>query len=183
MTGLSGHSAQESAACVAVGLHTANVLRTLPNLYARCQQQRWMRPVPPYRGAHCSVVCDHSLVVRTPRRGRGNPGSIPGDRFAGSIPSDRLRRAKMDTEGFEPSTSRMRNGRSSTELSAHIAAGTWVMGAQSVYAFWRFKSTANCGIEPLWIVMPANRIAARNQHQFVSPSRGSACGSNRGLVA
>ena len=26
--------------------------------------------------------------------------------------------AKVDTEGFEPSTSRMRNGRSSTELSA-----------------------------------------------------------------
>ncbi len=26
---------------------------------------------------------------------------------------------KVDTEGFEPSTSRMRNGRSSTELSAH----------------------------------------------------------------
>ena len=25
---------------------------------------------------------------------------------------------KLDTEGFEPSTSRMRNGRSSTELSA-----------------------------------------------------------------
>ena len=25
---------------------------------------------------------------------------------------------KVDTEGFEPSTSRMRNGRSSTELSA-----------------------------------------------------------------
>ena len=27
--------------------------------------------------------------------------------------------SKVDTEGFEPSTSRMRNGRSSTELSAH----------------------------------------------------------------
>jgi hypothetical protein len=25
--------------------------------------------------------CGHSLVVRTPRCGRGNPGSIPGDRF------------------------------------------------------------------------------------------------------
>ena len=34
----------------------------------------------------------------------------------------------VDTEGFEPSTSRMRNGRSSTELSAHI--GYYVRVAQ-----------------------------------------------------
>ena len=33
---------------------------------------------------------------------------------------DRLAAHKVDTEGFEPSTSRMRNGRSSTELSAHV---------------------------------------------------------------
>ena len=30
----------------------------------------------------------------------------------------------MDTEGFEPSTSRMRNGRSSTELSALLASSS-----------------------------------------------------------
>lgn len=31
-----------------------------------------------------------------------------------------LEQKKVDTEGFEPSASRMRNGRSSTELSAHV---------------------------------------------------------------
>ena len=45
--------------------------------------------------------------------------------FLGWIPSGRIRCAKMDTEGFEPSTSRMRNGRSSTELSAPPAAATF----------------------------------------------------------
>ena len=43
------------------------------------------------------------------------------------------RKAQMDTEGFEPSTSRMRNGRSSTELSAlaevprRVSPGTTVL--------------------------------------------------------
>ena len=35
-------------------------------------------------GGHGAWACGHSLVVRTPRRGRGNPGSIPGDRFYGN---------------------------------------------------------------------------------------------------
>ena len=38
---------------------------------------------------------------------------------------------QMDTEGFEPSTSRMRNGRSSTELSAlRFAAGGLLCGTR-----------------------------------------------------
>ena len=39
----------------------------------------------------------HSLVVRTPRRGRGNPGSIPGDRFSGGGGSERLLTAVLPT--------------------------------------------------------------------------------------
>ena len=34
----------------------------------------------------------------------------------------------VDTEGFEPSTSRMRNGRSSTELSALPVVQCWLAG-------------------------------------------------------
>ena len=90
-------------------------------------------------------MCGHSLVVRTPRRGRGNPGSIPGDRFSlwrgsrvaqwsarwahnpqvvGSKPTSAMILTQvsfaniMDDEGFEPSTFRMQNGRSTTELNA-----------------------------------------------------------------
>ena len=47
-------------------------------------------------------ACGHSLVVRTPRRGRGNPGSIPGDRF-----SQAGRSAKSPPAGFEPATCRL----------------------------------------------------------------------------
>ena len=66
-----------------------------------------------------NIMCGHSLVVRTPRRGRGNPGSIPGDRFY--APAE-----KVDDEGFEPSTFRMQNGRSTTELNAQQPAGSVV---------------------------------------------------------
>ena len=47
----------------------------------------------------------------------------------------------MDTEGFEPSTSRMRNGRSSTELSAQLATGhcyggvAWQMDICQTFTF------------------------------------------------
>ena len=69
------------------------------------------------QGLATSVARGHSLVVRTPRRGRGNPGSIPGDRFFKPCRAAAAE-GNVDDEGFEPSTFRMQNGRSTTELNA-----------------------------------------------------------------
>eukprot|EP00661_Eupelagonemidae_sp_cell13_P015495 gene15495-biopygen9716 len=51
---------------------------------------------------------------------------------------------KMDTEGFEPSTSRMRNGRSSTELSArhHTSKSRHQRDSNPrPYAYWAYALT------------------------------------------
>ena len=58
----------------------------------------------------------------------------------------------VDTEGFEPSTSRMRNGRSSTELSAHAFSGALLTGW--LHLVRSYPSGHGAGPEIQW-AMPA----------------------------
>ena len=51
---------------------------------------------------------------------------------------------KMDTEGFEPSTSRMRNGRSSTELSALHSGAALLCDRTQVVTGLDLKSSGLC---------------------------------------
>ena len=54
-------------------------------------------------------MCGHSLVVRTPRCGRGNPGSIPGDRFCAPPPPPAAGKKGCNTQGSHVITHRSTN--------------------------------------------------------------------------
>ena len=70
-------------------------------------------------GAHLELKTELVLELETvAQRGRGT------DQCRTQKLLDSGVHEKVDTEGFEPSTSRMRNGRSSTELSAHLVHNT-----------------------------------------------------------
>ena len=62
--------------------------------------------------------CPRSTLAALQRRGAQAATSDTPLRPVKQIQMRVKRSLQMDTEGFEPSTSRMRNGRSSTELSA-----------------------------------------------------------------
>ena len=103
-----------------ITLWRPGMAQLLPTFRAKCNARTVGIPAPFLIGQETNQACKRGALEATGAVpvSRWRCGACLGTWQLTTIPAGDPTPQNMDTEGFEPSTSRMRNGRSSTELSA-----------------------------------------------------------------